>query len=566
MTGRLGQPLRTCGVFVAYVLLSMLTIGRFALPHLASICACNGGESASYMWGLAWWPHALAGGLNPFYTHLLWAPTGGNVAQAAMMPAAAIAAAPITELFGPIASYNVIAILGPALGSLSAYLLCRRLTGDRVAAFLGGYVYGFSCYEFARLIGHLDLAVTFVFPLFTVLVIDRIRGAVSRRRYVVSAAALFLLQAGLSTELLADGFGLGLVLLLCARQMTAAQERAGIDRTVAETAAGGVLALIAGAPFFYYALLYKGAGTVPANVGDLLGIDLLNAIMPTQITAFGGRSFVSITQHFSAGLLPEGDGYFGIPMVAAFAMFVAVGWRSSMRARLAAIGAAVAFVLSLGGHLYVAGHRTPVPLPFGVLDSLPVLDNLEPSRFSVFVTLPMAIAAATLWSRTEGNRRVTRILLVLAALLPFPYIVSALYGARMEAPALFTTAAVRNVVPRGARVLALPFGFNATSMLWQAQSGFSFSLVEGYLRASTPPPFNSDRTVNQLLSNQRPSAAALGAFLHRYHVSCVVVDPLQRGTRLFVREPDTDWVAYLDGLGLHGRAVGGVVVFPVPAA
>jgi hypothetical protein len=559
---RLGEPLRTCGVFIAYLLISLLTIAHFALPHFGSICACSGStDSASFMWGLAWWPHALGNGLNPFYTHLVWSPAGGNVAQAAMMPAAAIAMAPITELLGPIASYNLLTVLSPALSGLAAYVLCRRLTGDRGAAFAGGYVYGFSTYELARAIGHLNLAVTFVLPLFVLVVIERAKGSMSRRRYVAAAAALFLTQAGLSTELLADGVGIGVVVIVSARLMTGPSERSQLDRTLAETAIAGLVALVAGAPFFYYAIFYSGAGKIPPSFANVLGIDLLNPFVPTQATAFGGNALANVSRNFSGHYLVEADGYLGIALIGVFAMFLRAEWASCLRARLAAIAALVPLVLSLGAHLYVAGHRTPVPLPFAAFGAVPVLDNLEPSRFSVFVTLPVAVAAAAMWARTDGNIRVTRLLVVIAALLPFPNLLDQLYGTPMNDPPLFRTDAYRAAIPRGATVLALPYAFDDNSMLWQAQTGFWFAMPEGYLRFAVPPPFDADKTVNAFIYNRRPSAAAFRAFVNRYRVSYVLIDPSLRHKRWTTGQVDTDWVAYLEGMGLHASHVGGTVVF-----
>ena len=83
------------------------------------------------MWSLAWWPHALAHGANPFFTHVIWAPGGDNVAAAATIPAAALALWPVTALFGPLVSYNALVILSPPLSGLTAYLLCRRLTAAK---------------------------------------------------------------------------------------------------------------------------------------------------------------------------------------------------------------------------------------------------------------------------------------------------------------------------------------------------------------------------------------------------------------------------------------------------
>jgi hypothetical protein len=561
---RFGERLPLAGVFGVYLLASIVVVGRYAVVHMSSVCACSGSaDSASYMWAMAWWPHALLHGLNPFHTRVLWAPSGANVAQAAMMPAAAIAMAPVTELFGPIASYNVVAIVSPALSGLTAYLLCRHLTRRELPALVGGYAFGFSSFELVRLVGHLDLTATFALPLIVLVATKRVQGGITARRHVASMTALFLVQAGLSTELLADAVGLGLLLVLCARAAAPAQDRGQIDRMLAETALAGLFALVIGAPLFYYAVTH-GAGAAPQYFADTLGLDLLNPILPTASTALGGHAFASLTNQFSGGFVLEADGYLGLPMIGVFVLFAWSRWRSGLTARLATIGAAVSFVLALGPHLYVAGHTTHVPLPFALVGSLPVLDNLEPSRLAVFVTLAIAVGAAGLCAIVGESSRSAQMLLLLALVLPFPDAIARLYGTPIRDPALFTSQAFRREIHAGESILALPFGFNDTSMLWQAETGFWFRMPEGYLRFAIPTPFDRERTVRTFLYNRTPTAAALRAFMRRHGVTAVVVDPLRRGKELAGVDQTTDWVTYLRRLGFHGRAVGGVDVFRAP--
>ncbi len=107
---------------------------------------------------------------------------------------------PVTALFGPIFSYNVVSIASPALAAFTAYLLCRR--GRReLPAVVGGYLFGFSSYEFGQLLGHLNLTLIFLIPVMVHLALRRIDREISRRYYVLAMALVLILQAGLSTEL-----------------------------------------------------------------------------------------------------------------------------------------------------------------------------------------------------------------------------------------------------------------------------------------------------------------------------------------------------------------------------
>ncbi len=112
-------------VLAFYSLLGLVTIGRHVIAHPRTVSASVGSaDPAQYMWAMSWWPHAIAHGLNPFVTHYLWAPAGVNTAQAALIPTAAIFMVPFTALFGPIFSYNLLAVISCTLSAFTAYWLC----------------------------------------------------------------------------------------------------------------------------------------------------------------------------------------------------------------------------------------------------------------------------------------------------------------------------------------------------------------------------------------------------------------------------------------------------------
>ncbi len=170
-----------------YSMLAILTVGVHAITHMQTVCACSGtSDPAEFMWAFSWWPHALTHGLNPFVTHYEWSPTGVNLAQGTMIPAAAIVMAPFTALFGPLFSYNVLSIASPALSAFTAYLLCRYLTKRELPALVGGLLFGFSSYEFAQLLGHLHLVTIFLIPVMVHVTLKRVNCEISRRVFVLA--------------------------------------------------------------------------------------------------------------------------------------------------------------------------------------------------------------------------------------------------------------------------------------------------------------------------------------------------------------------------------------------
>jgi hypothetical protein len=66
-----------------YALLSVLLFGARVVTHPARNYV--GGLTTDpqvFIWSLAWWPHAILNGQNPFVTKEIWAPVGVNLAWA----------------------------------------------------------------------------------------------------------------------------------------------------------------------------------------------------------------------------------------------------------------------------------------------------------------------------------------------------------------------------------------------------------------------------------------------------------------------------------------------------
>ncbi len=537
-----------------YLAMAILTIGWHAIAHPKTVCACVGTQDpAAYMWALAWWPHALAHGLNPFVTHYLWSPTGVNVAQGAMIPTAAIVLAPLTELVGPIASYNFLSIVSPVLAALTTYLLCRRIVGRELPAIAGGYLFGFSAYEFAQLTGHPNLTLIFLIPVMVHIALRRFDRELSRAVFVVGMALLLILQAGLSTELLAESVGLGAFALVCARFLVPKPQRSRINGLLVETLGAGLIAVVLISPFLYYALF---SGSFPEGAGDLsdkYGLDLLNPFFPTYSTWLGHRDFLSLGLTYEGQNVSEADGYLSIPLILAFVLWLQAGKRRSVLVRLLAILAAVTFVAALGSHLHITGQQT-ITLPFNWVRHLPLFDNIVPSRIILFTTLAVAIGVAA-WLAIPTGRVWTRWLVVVAgAIAIYPNIPIGLYDRVPVNPRFFSAEMYRSYLTHNEVVLVLPFGANDVSMLWQAESGFYFYMPEGYVSGNVPGPFNTDPTVVQLVTNAPPSTAALGSFIREHHVVHVVVDAVNAGS----------WPGLLAQMGLHGRQLGGVLLYTVP--
>ena len=170
--------------FAVYLALSFVFFGLRLLLEPGRQYIGSYDDPQIPIWSFAWWPHALAARREPVL-HALRLVAGGRQPRVGQLgpDRLAIVFAPLTLLVGPIASYNVAAILMPG-----------RLGLDRVPAlppphgascgprFVGGYLFGFSSY----MLGQHDRAAAadcgFLIPLLALLVLRYLDGELGTRR------------------------------------------------------------------------------------------------------------------------------------------------------------------------------------------------------------------------------------------------------------------------------------------------------------------------------------------------------------------------------------------------
>jgi hypothetical protein len=505
-----------------------------------------------YMWSLAWWPYALVHGLNPFFTHAIWAPAGTSVAAAATIPAAAIALWPVTALFGPVVSYNVLAILSPPLCGLTAYLLCRRLTGRHAASLMGGFLFAFSSYELTESLGHANLALVFLLPVGIHLVLRRVDGDLSRARFITALAVVFVTQALLSSEILIDAGMVGAAALAIAYCVAPRSLRPRIARATGEIAFAGATAFVVLLPYTLAALsesqLFRG--------GNAFGLNALNLIVPTPITRLGGWTYLGVSATFQNGNYAEAAGYISLPLLLALATYTLTSWRTQRATRVLVLTFLVSVVLALGSALQVAGHVL-FALPWGLLDQMPLLGSLVPGRIVVLSELIVAICVA-LWLAQDTRHNASRWLIAfLGVAALFPNVGADWWASQPANPPFFRTTAYRHYLSRGESVLAIPFGLEGNSMLWQADTDFYFAMPGGYI-SSVVPTSAQGAAVTDLLEGSRPGAhmpravtPTIRMFVQQHHIHHIVIQPgYQRA-----------WTQVLRRIAPPPRRIGGILLY-----
>jgi hypothetical protein len=360
---------------------------------------------------------------------------------------------------------------------------------------------------------------------------------------------LVLLAAQLltSTEVLATSIAFGALALLIA-WVAMPERRQELGRVALEILAAGVVAALITSPYLYEALVSSHPAAPPGATSTAVA-DLTGLVIPTQVTLLHYGQGVATK---FPGNIAEQSAYLGVPLLILFCVFVWERRRAQSTWVLAGV-AIVALVLALGPHLYIAGHST-IPLPAIAFRHLPVARAVVPGRLTLYLWLAVAIATA-LWLARPGRWLAARwAVAVLGIVLILPNGSSPLFSGRPDLPPLFTTPAYKRALPKNGNTLVVPFGSYGPGMLWQAETNFWFRMPEGALTAYPPPAFGHSAIAQPFFKYPPPvSPAALRAFLSRYHVSAVVLDPMQAGT----------WPAVLAAIGLKGRPVGGALVYNV---
>ena len=549
---------------LVYAVLDLAYFGAPVLPHLGRDCACaGGGDPFDYMWFLAWWPHALLHGQNPFITHALFAPDRVNLGAVDVVPGPALVMTPVTLLFGPLVAYNLVALAAPLLAAFFAFLLCRYLTGRLVPSLVGGYVFGFSAYLLGHLEGHLDLVLVFPIPAAVLLVLRRLDGRIASRRFVVWLALLLAFLFLCSQELTVTLVLLGGLALL-AGYLLAPAAREGIKALVPAIALAGIAAALLAGVFIYAALTGPVLHRFFNRYSDTNVADLLGFAVPTDVVALGHTWTHSLSAKFSGGI-PENGVYVGAPFLLAFVWYAVTTWRRAATRVLVTLFVVIA-ILALGSHLHVAGsarfhigsHHT-IPLPWLALSKLPYLHQVAPSRLAVYLFLIVALVVA-LWLSSLRPGRARRAGWALAALgvaAIVPHLGVGAWHSRPENPRLFTGTGYRTVIARGATLVALPFAQDGPSMLWQAESGFSFRLAEGYVGALLPADYVRDLP---------PAPVGRDPTLTPADPAAIRAYAAKRGARIVVvgAQSAPAWAPALGAAGLNGREVDGAVIYEVP--
>ena len=424
------------------------------------VVAPNASDPERMIWFLAWIPFSLIHAQDPLLTTWANAPYGVNVLADTSQPLLGLMAAPVTMLFGPIASFNALLTLAFVASATAGYALSRRFTTWRPAAFVGGLVYGFSPYMVGQgAVGHLNLVFVPLPPLIFLVIHDLVVRQRGRPALLGCALGLLLVaQIFISTEILAGSVivAVGAICVLAILNWRSVHDKLQFAAVGLGVAAVLSAALLAYPVWFTLEGPQHIVGPIQAHPQQFRS-DLVAPLVADSLQKLAPAWLGRIRARFDSGNIAEDGSYLGGPLLVVLTIGVVILWRRRI-VRLAAIMALIAFVLSLGARLVVLGTpdidaASGRLIPEAIFGHVPLLKNSQPSRFSLYATLFVSVLLAVildeLWHRlrrrpwrTPRARRVFTdaacalvSLIALAPLLPaWPYAIGAAATPRTSPP------------------------------------------------------------------------------------------------------------------------------------
>jgi hypothetical protein len=549
--GRKMAVVRSSATFAAYLGISVLFFGRGVIAAPADrVVGDAGTDKTIYMWGLEWFPHAIASGVDPLYARVIWAPHGTDLAWVTDVPGAAVLAWPVTHLFGPVVAYNLLTLAAPAATAFTTFVLVRWITGCYWPSVVAGYLFGFSSFHVLQTTTHLHLTLTFLIPVGILLVLKRFAGELGGARFILLLSLALAGQFLFSLEVFVLLVLVGGIGAIAAWLVLPRRERARLRETAVGAGIALAFALLLVSPYVVHALFVATTAAQPVRSPFRAAADLLNFIVPTRRTWLRPPGGQELVERFSATGVERGA-YLGLPLLVVLGFF---GRRRSAPRSVLLLVLAALMLASLGPRIRVAGVVT-IPGPWLVPAHLPVLDGIKPVRLTLFVGLCAALACG-IWLAEERQIRWRWALagLAVVALLPNPS--HALWTASVPRSTFFSSGRWKQHVRGDEIALVLPYGAGGWSMLWQAEAGLRPRLVGGHIGRRTTVREERWRDVYEALAGYPTptiSPERFRAFVSAHDVAAVIVTP---GTRLRTRK-------LVQTLHIRGATSGEAIVYRV---
>ncbi|MBP7778558.1 MAG: hypothetical protein KA371_15685 [Acidobacteria bacterium] len=176
---------------VAAALLLTAALTYPLVPKLDRVGRLNTADGRYAMWNVAWVADALIVHPSRLFDANIFYPARQALAFSEANIGAGVIAIPAWGFSGnPYLAHNTVVLFAFAMGLAGAYYLVRYLTGSRGAAAVGGVLFAFCPFVFART-AHIQLMMTFGLP-FSMLALHRLVDRLTLARAVTLGVILWI--------------------------------------------------------------------------------------------------------------------------------------------------------------------------------------------------------------------------------------------------------------------------------------------------------------------------------------------------------------------------------------
>jgi hypothetical protein len=452
--------------------------GRFAYSGL--------NDATQYTWNFWWGLRALTSGQNPFATDLLFYPDGTPLYLHTLLATSSLPLAPLTALAGPVAAYNLSAMLGLAFTGYAVFLLAGHFAGRGLSAWAAGALVAASPFLAMKLqVSHLNLL---YLGWLALLLLCVIRFSDERAWRYVLLGALCLICTVLTDWYLAV-IAAGMLATWALLTLWRAPRRLEL---ILGYALMGLLAALALAPVL--------AGVWSTRERYAPFTESWRALWQVGVRGYSsdavGLLFPSLLQPHWRGAAEALTAPLvqRVPVIEGW--YIAAGWTLL---GLAAVGAwhhgrahwrllalaAVGWLLALGPELRLLGFDTGLPMPYALLQRLPMLENgRRPNLFAISCILVAAIFAAQGLRQliAQAGRRRGLLLAALAILAVIELWPPPRQPVAMGADPLYAA-----IAARPGPVIDLPVGGDIEARTLLNQIAHGQPILRGYI--SRPPAY-----------------------------------------------------------------------------
>jgi len=371
-------------------------------------------DSASYVWGFWWVARQVTHLAGLWSTGHMAAPVGIDLGFHTLMPLAGLLMTPVTLVFGPSVSYNLMVIAVPGLLCYAMYRAARLWLPSQTGAIAAGAFFGLSAMLTEQDWYHLNIAAGALFLPMALEASVRLRRCPGTRQAVILGLVM-------GSAMLTDPESVVLASILTALVLLpwlVRQHSLLALRAAAVAVATGALVAAPQIVAMVQELATGGLAIQPALLAvtyQHYGVGLPGMFEPTPRLA--GLGLGKLSASFLRSKDNEGLPMFGVVLTAAALCGLAVAWRRRSARLLALLWAGCA-VLALGTSLWIAGrqyvpfsrlwHGVPMSpvMPYTWFVRIPGLSSFrEADRLAILGLAPAALlaGAAVDWLRFHAR-------------------------------------------------------------------------------------------------------------------------------------------------------------------